>query len=94
MRHSTQPVTFCLVLLDDFGVKYVGQQHVDHLLNALKTEYKLTCDWKGELYCGITLRKWDHKQVTVQLPMPGYIERALRKFQHPKPYCPEHAPHA
>jgi hypothetical protein len=26
--------------------------------------------------------------------MPGYIARALHKFQHPTPSCPEHAPHA
>ena len=33
--HATRPVTFCLVV-DDFGVKYVGQQHVDHLRQALQ----------------------------------------------------------
>ncbi len=26
--------------------------------------------------------------------MPGYIEWALLRFQHPYPKCPEHAPHA
>jgi hypothetical protein len=91
-RHDTRPVTFCLVV-DDFGVKYVGKQHVDHLLHALQLQYKITSDWKGELYCGITL-KWDYKNGTVDLSMPGYIERALHKFQHPKPYRPEHAPYA
>jgi hypothetical protein len=33
----------------------LGKQHyVDHLLlHALQPEYKITCDWKGELYFGI-----------------------------------------
>jgi hypothetical protein len=52
-KHDTIPVTFCLVV-DDFGVKYIGKQHADHLLNAIRTKYQLTCDWKSALYCGIT----------------------------------------
>jgi hypothetical protein len=32
--HSHRPVQFSLVV-DDFGVKYVGKQHADHLMNAL-----------------------------------------------------------
>jgi hypothetical protein len=91
-KHDTGPVTFCLVV-DDFGVKYVRKQHADHLLNAISTKYKLTSDWTGALYCGLTLR-WDYNNGTVDLSMPGYIERALHKFQHPKPYRAEHAPHA
>ena len=34
-KHRWRPVWFSLVV-DDFGVKYVGQQHIDHLLGALK----------------------------------------------------------
>jgi hypothetical protein len=91
-KHDSRPVTFCLVV-DDFGVKYVGKQHADHLLNAIRTKYQLTCDWTGSLYCGVTI-KWDYDKGTVDLSMPGYITRALHKFQHPTPSRPEHAPHA
>jgi len=39
-----------------FGVKYVGKEHADHLIICLKQEkYKLTEDWAGDLYCGISL---------------------------------------
>jgi hypothetical protein len=34
-RHDTKPVTFTLVV-DDFGIKYIGKENADHLLNALK----------------------------------------------------------
>ena len=39
-RHKTHPVIFSLVV-DDFGVKYEGQEHAQHLVNTLKKYYKL-----------------------------------------------------
>jgi hypothetical protein len=43
-RHKWRPITFTLVV-DDFGVKYVGKEHADHLVASLKTKYKLVEDW-------------------------------------------------
>jgi len=34
-RHATRPITFSLVV-DDFGIKYVGKEHADHLIKCLK----------------------------------------------------------
>ena len=42
--HISQPILFTLVV-DDFGVKFVGKEHADHLI--LKETYKLTEDWTG-----------------------------------------------
>ena len=53
-RHVTRPILFLLVV-DDFGVKYVGTEHAQHLINTLKKWYQLTVDWKGQTYCGINL---------------------------------------
>jgi hypothetical protein len=89
-HHKTRPITFTLVV-DDFGVKYVGKEHADHLLNALKKHYEVTEDCEGKLYCG-TLLEWDYDNRTVILSMPGYIENALHKFQHNTPNPPQHAP--
>ena len=47
-KHIARPISFTLVV-DDFGIKYVGREHVEHLLNVLKQHYKLAEDWKGEL---------------------------------------------
>jgi hypothetical protein len=33
--HKTRPVSFTLVV-DDFGMKYVGKEHVNHLISCLK----------------------------------------------------------
>jgi hypothetical protein len=90
-RHETRTVTFTLVV-DDFGIKCVGKEHANHLLDALKESYEVTEDWEGKLYCGITL-KWDYKQGTVDIAMPGYIESVLHKFQHMLPNKPQYSPY-
>ena len=33
------------LVVDDFGVKYVGMEHADHLVASLKMKYKLVEDW-------------------------------------------------
>ena len=58
-KHDTQPIQFTLVV-DNFGVKYVGKEHAVHLKNVLEAHYKLTCNWKGWQYIGINL-DWDYK---------------------------------
>ena len=90
-RHKWRPILFSLVV-DDFGVKYVGRQHADHLNAAIEKHYEYSKDWEGQLYCGINI-KWDYTKRTVDLSMPGYIQAALHKFQHPAPKRAQHAPH-
>jgi hypothetical protein len=33
--HETRPIQFCLVV-DDFGVKYIGDDHAQHLIDTLR----------------------------------------------------------
>ncbi len=68
-------------MVDDVGVKYVGKEHALHLHKVLEAHYKLTCDWTGQRYIGITLN-WDYKQRQVHLSMPGYVKKALKQFRH------------
>jgi hypothetical protein len=90
-RHVTRPIQFTLVV-DDFGVQYVGAEHVQHLIAALETDYTVSKYWTGSLYCGITLN-WDYASKHVDLSMSGYIKDALHKFQYPLPKLPQYAPH-
>jgi hypothetical protein len=90
-RHDTRPISFSLVV-DDFGVKYVGREHAEHLMECIKKNYNISSDWNGSAYCGLTL-EWDYKNGTVDLSMPGYIKATLHKYQHVAPAHPEHAPH-
>ncbi len=41
--HKTGPIQFSLVV-DDFGVKYVGKENALHLLNTIQKYYKCSCD--------------------------------------------------
>jgi hypothetical protein len=89
--HDNRPISFSLVV-DDFGVKYVGREHAEHLMTCIKKNYNISSDWNGTAYCGLTL-DWDYKNRTVDVSMPGYIKAALHKYQHPAPAHPEHAPY-
>ena len=50
---------------------------------SLEDKYKLTTDWEGKLYIGISL-KWGYEKGTVQLSMLKYVQSALHLFQHEK----------
>ena len=90
-KHKTRPVQFSLVV-DDFGVKYVGRDNDEHLIQSLQQHYKLQVDEKGALYCGITL-DWDYKKQTLDISMPGYVEKILQRFQHTVPARKQDSPH-
>ena len=91
-KHVSRPIQFTLVV-DDFGIKYVGEEHFKHLINALREHYDVTIDKEGKLYCGITL-EWDYDKRTLDISMPGYVKKQLIKYNHPIPKKPQHAPHA
>ena len=90
-RHETLPTTFTLAV-DDFGIKYFHQDHLTHLFNALRQNYKITIDLSGSHYCGLTI-KWNYEEGWVEISMPGYVWKALHKFLHHHPKRPQHAPH-
>ena len=90
-KHDWRPISFTLVV-DDFGVKYINETDVNHLIQALKQDYEIEEDWEGTRYLGITL-DWDYKKREVHLSMPGYVERALARFGHLIPKIPQHQPH-
>jgi hypothetical protein len=80
-KHNTRHISISLVV-DNFGVKYVGKEHGQHLLETAQKYYKCSCDWAGERYCGLTI-KWDYPGRKVYLSMPGYLPKALLHFKHP-----------
>jgi hypothetical protein len=65
--------------------------NLDHLLHALEQHYTISTDMKGS-YIGLNI-EWDYNNGTVDISMPGYIERALLRFQHNKPTTAQHSPH-
>ena len=59
-KHDTGPILFTLVV-DNFGIKYFGIEHVQHLIKVLEQHYKIKCDWSGQRYIGITLL-WEYQR--------------------------------
>ena len=90
-KHTSRPISFTLVV-DDFGVKYERKEDVDHLIAAIKDKYKkLSEDWSGDLYCGIKLT-WDYDARTLDISMPGYVQKQLQRYKHAMPSKPQNCP--
>jgi len=79
-------------VVDDFGVKYVGEEHAKHLIDSIKKNYNLTEDWAGDLYCSISLQ-WDYDNRTVDISMPNYIKKKLQEYNHVLPKKPQYCPY-
>ncbi len=43
-KHALRPISFMLCV-DNFGVKYVGREHAEHLFQVLNMHYKCLQDW-------------------------------------------------
>ena len=89
--HETRNIKFALVV-DDFGIKYEREEDAQHLIESLTPHYQITTDMKGERFIGLTL-DWDYKNQEVHISMPGYVEKALTRFDHKPPTKPQHQPH-
>ena len=56
--HKWRPITF-LLLVGDFGLKYVGERHTSYLQMSLEENYEITMDWWSNKYSGINII-WDY----------------------------------
>lgn len=90
-KHKMLATVFALCV-DDFGIKYLHDNDAHHLINTLKLYYTITVDWAGSDYCGLHLQ-WNYKQHYVDISMPNYIDKVLKRFQHTPPAKAQHAPH-
>jgi hypothetical protein len=75
-RHEWQPIILSLVV-NNFGVKYLGKEHAQHLLQTVQKYYKCLLKEEGEQYCGLTI-KWDYLGKKVHLLMPLYAKNRLK----------------
>jgi hypothetical protein len=79
--------------VDDFGFKYTGKEHLQHLYDALRKEtFDIVEDLDGDLYCGIAL-KWNYAKHHVDLAMVKYVMKQLTKYGHVAPLKPQHCPY-
>ena len=90
-RHATRKLQFVLVV-DDFGIKYLRREDLDHLISTLEKYYKVKVDMDGKEYVKINL-DWDYKNGKVHLSMNPYREKALRQFDNLIPSKKQDSPH-
>ena len=81
--HKSRLTSF-LLAVDNFGVKYVGEDHTLYLLGVLHKHYEVEVNWQGSKYCGINL-EWDYDKREVHMFMQKYIWKALQRFHHTTP---------
>ncbi|KAL7526405.1 hypothetical protein ACHAXR_001473 [Thalassiosira sp. AJA248-18] len=95
-KHISRPIVFTLVV-DDFGIniKYVGKQHVKHLIEAItiKEKYTVEVDWEGGLYCGIKLA-WDNEKRFVDIADANLRRQVTCMLCSPPPKRKPHTPYA
>jgi hypothetical protein len=89
--HKTRPVWFTLVV-DDFGIKYIGKQHAEHLISVLRGHYSVEVDWEGLLYYGITL-DWHYDDRYVDNSMPNYVHKQLVRYRRKQSKRKQHCPY-
>ena len=89
------PVMFVLIV-DNFGIKYVCDNHLHHLRTVPTDHYTITQDIDGKLFAGVDLN-WnyskDHAQRTCRLSMDGYTDNLILTFGHKAPSKPQISPH-
>ncbi len=88
-RHESRPVWFNLAV-DNFGIKYIGEDNLQHLYDALHKEtYDIVEDRVGNLYIDLS---WHYDKGYVYLSMPKYVMKQLTRYAHPAPVKPQHCP--
>jgi hypothetical protein len=77
--------------VDDLGIKYVGREHAEHLMESIKKNNEISSDWTGSAYC-VLKSDWNYNNEAVDLSVPGNIKAALHNYHHPAPARSEHEP--
>ena len=84
-----------VLIVDDFGIEYVGDNHLHHLQTVLTNHYTILEGLDG-FFSGTEI-KWNHTkthaQLTCRLSMDGYISNLLLRYGHKAPTKPQLSPH-
>ena len=89
-KHTSRRTAFTLCV-DNFGVHYFSKDDTGHLIDAIRATYECSIDWEGTQYCCLTLA-WNYPEEYVDISMPGYVKKALKKLNHKPPQTPRARP--
>jgi hypothetical protein len=81
------------LIVDDFGIKYVGLEHFNYLLSILKKFLGVQYNMANDKFAGMDI-EWNYTACRCRISMPGYnISTLLLKFKHPHPAKPWLSPY-
>lgn len=69
-----------MLVVDDFGIKYVKEDDLNHLITTLEEHYQVKVDKKGWEFVKIEL-DWEYDKGRVHLLMAPYLNKALCQKQ-------------
>ena len=72
-HHEKYPMMFCLCA-NDFRVKYFEKRDLNHLITLLLKNYKISTDYSGTNYCGLTI-EWIYADGYEDVSVPNYIQK-------------------
>ena len=90
-KHRTRNIQFVLVV-DDFGIKYLKREDLDHFVTIVKQHYDVTVNIHGKEFIKIEL-DWDYKKGEVHLSMEPYLRKALSQFNNLVPTKRQDSPY-
>jgi hypothetical protein len=76
-------VQFCLIV-DNFGVKYLGIEHFNHLLAVLQKYHQIPTNILDNKIAGFNVQ-WDFMGKQVRIDMRSYIKDLLLSLNWPMP---------
>jgi hypothetical protein len=85
--HKWRPIQFCLII-DNFGVKYVGMEHFNHLLAVLQRCHQVQTNMAGDMIAGLNVQ-WDFPSKRVRIDMKSYVNNLLLSLNWPMPKKPQ-----
>ena len=74
-KHKWHPIQFCLIV-DDFGIEYMGIEHFNHLSTLLKKYHQIQTNMAGNKIAGINVQ-WDFPSRRVHIDIRTYIDTLL-----------------
>jgi hypothetical protein len=89
-KHKWRPNQFCLIV-DNFGVEYVGIEHFNHLLVVLQRYHQVQTNMTGNKIAGLNVQ-WDFPRKRVRIDMKIYVNNLLLNLNWPLPKKPQLLP--
>ena len=82
-KHQAWNIQFVLVV-DDFGIKYIKEANLNHLVSSPEKHYDVTVDKEGQENMKIKL-VLDYQNGKVHVSMQPYLQKALCQFDNVVP---------